>query len=150
MAAGGIGLWSALRRMAAGGRVLPWMPTVALCAPAAWITLEHVLANLYVNTGADAALLLGNGRLTPWLFLVLVAGIITVDAGRFSRVLKHSRTLRTRQVMVREALLGSQGPTRVVWRRRLVVAATELRVINTAAWLTLERLMTTRRTQGDT
>jgi len=149
MAAGGIGLWSALRRMGAGGRVLPWMPTAALCAPVAWITLEHVLANLYVNTGADAALILGNGRLTPWLFLGLVAGIITVDAGRFSRVLKHSRTLRTRQVMIREALLGSQAPTRVVLRHRLVVAATELRVINTAAWLTLERLMTAGRTQGE-
>ena len=150
MAAGGIGLWFALRRRAAGGRVLPWMPTAALCAPVAWITMEHVVANLYVNTGADAALMLGNGRLTPWLFLALVAGIITIDAGRFSRVLKHSRTLRTRQVMIREALLGSQAPARVALHHRLVIAATELRVINTTAWLTLERLMTAGRTQGDT
>jgi hypothetical protein len=141
MAAGGIGLWFALRRMAAGGRILPWMPTAALCAPIAWITLEHVLANLYVNTGADAALLLGNGRLTPWLFLALAAGIIVLDAGRFSRVLRHSRTLRTRQAMIREALLGSTASTRVAWHQRLVIAATELRVINTAAWLTLERLL---------
>jgi RsiW-degrading membrane proteinase PrsW (M82 family) len=144
MAAGGIGLWFALRRMAAGGRVLPWMPTAALVAPATWITLEHVLANLHVNTGADAALLLGNGRLTPWLCLALVAGIIVTDARRFSQVLRHSRALRTRQAMIREALLGSQAPTRVVWHRKLVIAATELRVINTTAWLTLERLLQER------
>lgn len=140
MAAGGIGLWSALRRMAVGGHGASWMPTAALCAPAAWITLEHVLANLYVNTGSDAALMLGNGRLTPWLFLALVAGIIAVDVDRFTRVLRHSRTLRTRQAMIRDAIVGSRASTRVAWRDRLVVAATELRVINTAAWLTLERL----------
>ena len=141
MAAGGIGLWFALRRMATRGRILPWMPTAALCAPIVWITLEHVLANLYVNTGADAALLLGNGRLTPWLFLALAATIIVIDAGRFSRVLRHSRALRTRQAMIREALLGSTASTRVPLQQRLVIAATELRVINTAAWLTLERLL---------
>lgn len=141
MAAGGIGLWSALGRMTAGGHIVVWMPTAALCAPAAWITLEHVLANLYVNSGTDAALMLGNGRLTPWLFLALVAGIIALDLGRFTRVLRHSRTLRTRQVMIREAILGSRASTRVALRARLVVAATELRVINTAAWLTLERLL---------
>jgi RsiW-degrading membrane proteinase PrsW (M82 family) len=141
MAAGGIGLWFALRRMATGGRILAWMPTAALCAPIAWITLEHVLANLYVNTSADAALLLGNGRLTPWLFLALASGIIVLDAGRFSRVLRHSRTLRTRQAMIREALLGSKASTRVALQQRFVIAATELRVINTTAWLTLERLL---------
>lgn len=141
MAAGGIGLWSALRRMAAGGHVATWMPTAALFVPVGWITLEHVLANLYVNTASDAALMMGNGRLTPWVFLALVAGIITVDAGRFTRVLRHSRTLRMRQAMIREAIFGSRAPTRVALRDRLVVAATELRVINTAAWLTLERLL---------
>lgn len=140
MAAGGLGLWFALRRMTAGGHALPWMSLAALVAPAAWITVEHVLANLYVNTGSGAALLLGNGRLTPWLFLALVAGIITMDVSRFTRVISHSRTLRTRQAMIREAIFGSRTPARVPFRQRLVVAATELRVINTAAWLTLERL----------
>lgn len=141
MAAGGIGLWSALRRMTVDGHVAAWMPTAALVAPAAWITLEHVLANLYVNTGSDAALMLGNGRLTPWLFLALVAGIIALDARRFALVLRQSRTLRTRQVMIREAIVGSRAPSQVALRDRLLVAATEVRVINTAAWLTLERLL---------
>jgi hypothetical protein len=145
MVAGGLGLWFALRRMAAAGRMIAWVPVTALCAPAAWVTLEHILANLYVNTGADAALLLGNGRLTPWLFLALAAGIIVLDYRRLAQVLRHSRTLRTRQGMIREALLGSQARTQVPLRQRITIAATELRVVNTTAWLTLERLMKEQR-----
>lgn len=145
--AGGIGVWSALRRMTSSGAVAVWMPGAALCAPAVWITLEHVLANLYVNTGGDAALLLGNGRLTPWLLVLMVAGIIVLDAGRLTRVLRHSRTLRVRLAMVRAALWSAQAPNHVALRQRLVIGAAELRLINTTAWLTLERLMTEGRTR---
>jgi RsiW-degrading membrane proteinase PrsW (M82 family) len=140
LAAAGIGGWSLLARMAAAGRAPAWAPWLALVTPAAWVTLEHMLANYYVNTGSDAALLLGNGRLTPWLFLAIAAAIIAIDITHQRRVLHHSRTLRIRQTMVREALLGTRAPAGVSLPRRLAVAGTELRVVNATAWLTLERL----------
>jgi hypothetical protein len=141
LAAAGIGGWTLLSRMAARGAVQRWVPLVALTVPVAWVTLEHMLANLYVNTGSEAALLLGNGRLTPWLFLAAAAAIVAVDLARQRQVLRHSRTLRIRQLMVRESLLGAHAPTRVPVWRRLGLAGLELRLVNSTAWLTHERLM---------
>lgn len=140
LAAAGIGGWTLLSRMVATRRAPAWAPWLALVVPAGWVTLEHMLANYYVNTGSDAALLLGNGRLTPWLFLAVAAGIIAIDITHQRRVLLHSRTLRIRQTMVREALLGARAPAVVPLHRRLAIAGTELRIVNATAWLTLERL----------
>lgn len=140
LAAAGIGGWALLSRMSATRRAPAWAPWLTLVAPAAWVTLEHMLANYYVNTGSDAALLLGNGRLTPWLFLAAAAGVLAIDGAHQRRVLQHSRTLRIRQTMVRDALLGARAPVGVPLHRRLAAAGNELRVANATAWLTLERL----------
>lgn len=140
LVAAGLGLAMALTRMAAVGAAPAWSGAVALAGPAAWVTLEHALANLYVNTGTTAALILGNGRLTPWLFLAVVVVVVSLDHGRKNRVLRHSRTLRVREGMVREALMGARVPTGRPLARRLAVAGTQLRLVNATAWLTLERL----------
>ena len=34
------------------------------------------------QAGSDAALVLGNGRLTPWLFLAFAAFVVWLDLGR--------------------------------------------------------------------
>lgn len=150
MAAGGVGLWLALRRMANVGAASSTPAIVALMAPAGWVTVEHALANLRVNTGSDLALLLGNGRLTPWLFLGLAALVIAIDLQRATRAVARSRTFRMRLAMVRGAF-GSGRPARQVpWQRRVTAALREVRLINAAAWTLLEPLMTntTRRQEA--
>lgn len=150
MAAGGIGLWLALRRMARVGAGSSTFASVALVAPAAWVTLEHALANLRVNTGSDLALWLGNGRLTPWLFLGVTALVLTLDGQRAVRAVARSRTFRVRLAMLRAAF-GSGRPARQVpWQARVAAALREVRLINAAAWTMLEPLMTnaTRRQEA--
>jgi RsiW-degrading membrane proteinase PrsW (M82 family) len=140
MAAAGVGLSVAFGRMAGVAAVPAWARWVALGVPAGWVTLEHALANLYVNTGSSVALLLGNGRLTPWLFLATVALAVALDRSRMVKALSHSRTLRVRQTMVREAFLGSRTAINRPWWQRCIMAGDELRLVNMTAWLTLERL----------
>ena len=141
-AAAGVGLSRALGREAAARGASRVPGRVALAAPFAWVTLEHVLANLRVSTGSTAALLLGNGRLTPWLFVVVVALIVYRDYDLARRALAHSKILRVRRALAREALLGTRLPTRRTPWQRALVAAGELRLVNAAAWCTLERLVT--------
>ena len=140
LAAAGIGLARSLARVAAARHAGVALSRIVLWVPLGWITVEHMLANLRVDTGSDAALLLGNGRLTPWLFLGAVAAVVATDLMWARRVLAHSRTLRMRVALVREALLGTTLPKRrTVWER-IRVAAAELRLVNAAAWVTRERL----------
>lgn len=140
MAAAGIGLWRSASRVEAGRppgthALVKW---TALMLPFVWVTLEHVLANLHVNTGSDATFLLGNGRLTPWLFLATLAVIVVGDLASARRVLTQSRTLTLRLALVREALVGSRLPKRRALWQRAVAAAGEIRIINATAWLTLK------------
>lgn len=140
-AAAGIGLSIALRRAPASKMAaLGW---IALGAPLAWITLEHVLANLRVDTGSRAALLLGNGRVTPWLFVAFVIVIIALDATLARRALAHSAIFRKRAAAARALLSGSRLPRPTGIRQRLSVVASERRLLNAAAWVTLERLTNT-------
>ncbi len=140
LAAAGVGAWALLSRMAAARHAPAWAPWLVLLAPGGWVTLEHMLANYYVNTGSEAALLLGNGRLTPWLFVAVAAILVALDGARQRLVLRHSRALRIRQTMVREAVLGAHAPSHVPVPHRLAAAGNELRIVNATAWLTLERL----------
>ncbi len=140
LAAAGIGLARSLSRVAAGRHSGASLSRVALCVPIGWIIVEHMLVNLRVSTGSDIALLLGNGRLTPWLFLGAVAAVVATDLAWARRALAHSRVLRMRVALVREALLGTTLPKRrTVWERIRVTAA-ELRLLNAVAWVTRERL----------
>lgn len=147
IAAGSIGVALALRRQrtTAGSTPLarlkripgPWWTVAA--AACAWVILEHALANLYVNTGAGTALLLGNGRLTPWLFVLLVVAVVAVDAAHARQTLARSAILRTRRRLVALAWRGDGVPVR---RSRPQIARLylrELRTLNTAAWATFDR-----------
>jgi RsiW-degrading membrane proteinase PrsW (M82 family) len=140
--AAGVGLSQSLVREArARGRSLT-IGRAALIAPFVWVTLEHVLANLHVTTGSDATFLLGNGRITPWIFLAVALVLVGRDFRLQSRVIAHSAILRRRRAWTREALTGTRLPKRVDLMRRLQVALAELRLVNAAAWSTLERLVT--------
>jgi RsiW-degrading membrane proteinase PrsW (M82 family) len=132
MIAAGYGIAVSLRR--AGKSIGP----LVLIAPFAYIVMEHMLANLRVNTGSDLALMLGNGRLTPWLFLVMAGVAIVLDGRAAALALTRSRILRIRFKIVRGALLGKL-PARVPLMQRARMAAQELRLLNSVAWLTFDR-----------
>ena len=114
-------------------RAKQWWPAIpAACA--AWIVIEHMLVNLYVNTGADAALLLGNGRLTPWLFVLIAVAVVGLDLARHRATLARSATLRRRVAMTRTALLRTTPP---VPKSRVAAARfflSQLRDVNLTAW----------------
>jgi RsiW-degrading membrane proteinase PrsW (M82 family) len=141
MAAAGIGLWKSMARVALVRGAGPAPSRAALALPFAWVTLEHTLTNLRVNTGSSITLMLGNGRLTPWLFLAMVALIVAGDFRLARAVLRHSRTLRVRMSLTREALFGSTLPKRRSLWQRLRVAAGEARLVNATAWIGLERIL---------
>jgi RsiW-degrading membrane proteinase PrsW (M82 family) len=123
---GGLGLGMALRR-------IPWWAAIpAACF--AWVTGEHVLANTYVGTGSEAWLLLGNGRLTPWLFVALAVAIVVLDLGRARQALLHSRRLRQRLAMARAALLRFTPPLPASRLAALALFASHLRAVNATAW----------------
>lgn len=118
-------------------RAKTWWPAIP-SACAAWIVVEHMLVNLYVNTGSDTALLLGNGRLTPWIFVIAAAAVVALDYARHRATLARSATLRRRVAMTRAALLrvlpGARPP---VPRSRMGAARlflSQLRDVNLTAW----------------
>lgn len=130
--AAGYGVGISLRR---SGRAIG---PLVLVAPFAYIVMEHMLANLRVSTGSDLALLVGNGRLTPWLFLAMMAMTIALDWRAAATTLKRSRMLAFRFKIVRGAVLG-RLPARVPLQQRVLLAAQELRLLNAVAWLTFDR-----------
>lgn len=141
MAAAGIGVWSVLRRVPGSKLPVVW---AALVAPFAWITIEHALANLRVDTGSNAALLLGNGRLTPWLFLAFAALVVYLDVARARCALANSRKFRERAAATRALVVGSRLPRITGLRQRVLVAMAERRLLNAAALVSLERLCAER------
>jgi hypothetical protein len=127
----GIGLSLWLRRSGTKVRFPYWVPAVAAFG---WIVLEHALANLHVNTGSDATFILGNGRLTPWFYLAVVAAVIVIDARRARASLGRSPVLRKRIGLLKSALVRTTPPapkSRVTVARML---AGQLRLLNAAAW----------------
>jgi RsiW-degrading membrane proteinase PrsW (M82 family) len=138
--AAGIGVWRSWKREAEARRAALTWSQIALWAPCGWVVAEHMLANLYVNTGSGVALILGNGRLTPWLFLAAVGVVVSIDVSRAKNVVAHSRTFRVRLAMTRESLFGHTIPKRRSLWRRVLLAMGEIRMVNATAWLTLERL----------
>lgn len=99
-----------------------------------WVVLEHVLTNLYVGSGSGAALILGNGRLTPWLFVAVAIVIVALDAVRLRATLAHSATLRRRVAMARAVVARKTPPfprSRVAAGLALLA---QLRTANATAW----------------
>lgn len=136
------GLGLALRpRLGPSWRMVP-------AAGFAWIVIEHVLTNFYVGSGSEAALLLGNGRLTPWLFVAVAVAIVVLDARRGVAVLKHSKTLVRRMRIVRAALVRRTPPRKrsLMAGRRVLMAL--LLEINATAWFVREDPRFTERTSS--
>lgn len=113
-----------------------WAAVPAACA--AWIVVEHMLVNLYVGTGAGAALMLGNGRLTPWLFVLAAAVVVALDFARHRATLARSAALRRRVAMTRAALLRALPGARPPLPKSRAAAArlflSQLREVNLTAW----------------
>ena len=128
--AGGYGLGRALEPQL-GSR---WWIVPAACA--SWILIEHMFVNLFVNSGASIAMLLGNGALTPWLFVALAAAIVTLDFLRHKSTLVRSAALTWRVKLTKAALLRTKPP---VPRSRVMAARlymSQLRLVNATAWFT--------------
>lgn len=72
----GIGMHLQKRGISLGG----FSPAYVVGAAGfAWITLEHILNNMYYGNGSDALLAIGGGRLTPWLFVAAAIVFIVLE-----------------------------------------------------------------------
>lgn len=143
LAAAGIGLGKSLARLAAAGRTSLLQAGRAIgVALLAWVTVEHILANLYVNTGSTWTFIFANGRLTPWLFVIVAAVVIYRDYELGRRALAQSSMFRRRRAMLRDAAIGDTPARRTPRWQWAVMATAELRLLNAAAWHSLERLTT--------
>jgi RsiW-degrading membrane proteinase PrsW (M82 family) len=114
-------------------RLGPWWP-LAATAGFAWIVVEHVLTNYYVGSGSRLALALGNGRLTPWIFIAVALAVVALDWSRARFTLAHSATLRRRVAMARAAFTRTAPP---VPRSRVAAGLlwlSQLRAVNATAW----------------
>lgn len=131
---GGYGLGLALR-----DRLGPsWWAVPA--AAAGWILVEHVFVNLYVGTASSVALMLGNGRLTPWLFVAMAIAIVAVDALRFRSTLARSATLRRRVAMTRAAMLRTAPPVPKSRPAAVLLFLSQLRLVNLTGWYVRDKL----------
>ena len=129
---GGYGLGLALRK-----RIGPrWWIVPAACA--AWIIVEHTLTNFYIGSGSRYALILGNGRLTPWFFVALAATVVTLDYRRYRGTLERSAHLRRRVLMTRKALLRKVPPVPKSRPDAARLFMSQLRLVNATAWYVVE------------
>ena len=126
--AGGWGLGLALR-----GRLgTRWWIVPAACA--AWIAIEHMLTNFYVGSGSRIGLVLGNGRLTPWMFLAMTAFIVAIDYRRHRAAFARSARLRRRLLMTRAAMLRTKPPVPQSRINAVRMHMAQLRLVNATAW----------------
>ncbi len=112
------------------GRLWP----LAATAGFAWVAIEHVMTNYYVGSGSHLALALGNGRLTPWIFIAVVIAVVALDWSRARFTLAHSATLRRRVGMARTAFARTTPP---LPRSRVaagILWLSQLRAVNATAW----------------
>lgn len=129
MVCAGLGLGLALRT-----RLGPsWWALPLACL--GWIVLEHTLTNYYVGSGSNIALMLGNGRLTPWLFAALALSVVALDAQRARATFAHSAILRRRVNMAKHALLRTAAPVARSRRAAISLLLSQLRLLNATAWL---------------
>ncbi len=100
----------------------------------AWVVLEHLLTNYYVGNGSRAALMLGNGRLTPWIFVAVAVAVVAFDWSRARATLAHSASLRRRVAMARAAMLRTKPPLPKSRVAAVTIYLSQLRDLNATAW----------------
>lgn len=100
----------------------------------AWVVLEHVLTNYYVGSGSDFALVLGNGRLTPWIFAGVAIVVVAVDWARARITLTRSASLRRRLGMARAAFTRTTPPVPCSRVAAGSLLLSQLRAVNATAW----------------
>lgn len=62
----------------------------------AWVTCEHILSNAYYIDGTELLTAIGGGRLTPWLFIVVLIIGLQIDkknVGAFARNPKSAEVI---------------------------------------------------------
>ena len=146
IAAAGIGLSLALKRSGPARRVAPLAMLRQIPAPwwtaagvtFAWVALEHALANFTVGTGSPIGRMLGNGRLTPWLALLLFAIVIAIDFAHRRGALARSMIFRTHFALLRAAWRGTSVAVRVPKAQIARIFMKEIRQLNAAAWATFD------------
>lgn len=119
-----------LRRGRIGARWW-WAVPVAACV---WVLVEHGLANAYINTGSRALLVLGGGRITPWLFFAAVVIAIGVDARHAMATFKRSRTLQARHALIAVYLDKQRRAGRWPTVAATLMIMSQLRWLNATAW----------------
>ncbi len=107
---------------------------LAAAAGFVWVVIEHVLTNYYVGSGSGLALMLGNGRLTPWIFVAVVIAVVAVDWSRARFTLAHSATLRRRVGMARAALVRTTPPLPSSRVAAAHLWLSQLRAVNATGW----------------
>lgn len=129
LACGACGLGLALRaRLGASWWMVP-------AGGFGWIVIEHALTNFYVGSGSGVALILGNGRLTPWLFVAVAITVVALDRVRLRATLAHSATLRRRMAMARAVLVRKTPPFPRSRTTAVLALLSQLRTANATAWL---------------
>jgi hypothetical protein len=98
------------------------------------VVLEHALANAYVNSGSRTLLVLGGGRLTPWLFLAAVLVAIGVDAGHAMTTFKRSPTLQARRALITVYLARQRRARSWPTPAAALMLLAQLRWLNATAW----------------
>ncbi len=129
----GAGLY--LRRTR-GGATWWWAAPVAAFT---WVLVEHGLANAYINSGSRALLVLGGGRITPWLFFAAVVTAISIDARHAVTTFHRSRTLQARRALVTVYLDKQRRARRWPTPAAALIILGELRWLNATAWFDATR-----------
>ena len=124
------GVGAYLRR-ARGGAAWWWAVPAAVCG---WVLLEHGLANAYSNSGSRALLVLGGGRITPWLFFAAIIVAIGVDARHAVTTLERSRTMRARRALITVYLDKQRRARSWPTPAAAMTIIGQLRWLNATAW----------------
>lgn len=115
------------------GKAKTWWWTVPAIA-FSWVTLEHIFNNLYYETGTEALLGLGGGKLTPWLFLILLIVSLAIDF-RNTRIYWKKHTVFYNQLLdlwvkIKADLQATRFPTFTI----IITWLKYLRLSNVLGW----------------
>lgn len=103
-------------------------------AASAWVLVEHGFANAYINTSSSGLLVLGGGRVTPWLFLAAAFVAIGIDARHAMATLKRSPTIQARRALITVYLDKQRRSRRWPTPAAVLTILAQFRWLNATAW----------------